>query len=83
MKNQIEIIDWAGNVLFKGSYKSKEVDRVLSVNRCKVCKDWSNHGVIDNPDECQACDNTGYKGDFEVYWVDGSRTDNVYEFINY
>lgn len=71
MKNQIVIQDWAGKILFEGHYKDKEVDEVLDANRC------------DCDDECDQCDGTGYKGDFEVYWKDESDQRNVYEFINY
>lgn len=77
MKDQIRIIDWAGNVLFEGNYKSKEVDHVLKVNACK-CK--FNDSLNDY---CKACDCTGYKGDFEVFWLDSNDERNVYEFINY
>jgi len=83
MKNHIEIIDWAGNELFKGHYKSLKVDAVLKANKCQECKDCPSIGAIDNPDECDACDNTGYEGDFDVYWLDKDETRNVYEHINY
>ena len=83
-KDQIKIVDWAGNILFQGLYWSMEVDRVLKANKCPECKDWSTFSAVpENPDECQACDNTGYEGDFEVTWVDQTREDNVYEYINY
>lgn len=32
---------------------------------------------------CWTCNDTGYWGDFEVFWEDENREDNVYEFINY
>lgn len=84
MKNQIEIIDWAGNELFKGHYKSSKVDAVLKANKCPFCRDFKPFfGAVDNPAECNACDNTGYEGDFDVYWLDKDETRNVYEHINY
>lgn len=84
MKNDnIIMIDWAGNILFEGDRRSPEVDRVLDANRCPYCEDWDLSGVIDNPDECVECENTSYIGEFEVFWEDEKRKDNVYEFINY
>lgn len=73
MKNNIIIQDWTGKILYKGSYKSKQVNKVLDANRCD-CKDT-----------CDKCDGTGYKGDFEVMWENEElhENDNVYEFINY
>jgi len=71
MKNQITIQDWAGNILFNGDYKSKQVDSVLDANRCK-CESG-----------CKKCDETGYIGDFEVYWQDRTDKRDVYELINY
>lgn len=71
MKNAIIIQDWAGNILFEGNCKSKQVDKVLDANRCN-CNS-----------ECKQCDGTGYKGDFEVRWQNENDTRNVYEFINY
>ena len=70
---QILIKCWTGRELFKGSYKDPKVDQVLDANRCQC------GGV----DECKACDNTGYIGDFEVNWVNENDKRNVYEFINY
>lgn len=71
MKNKIIIQDWAGNVLYKGHYKSNKVDKVLDTNRCSCGS------------ECKECNDTGYSGDFEVYWMDENDKRNVYEFINY
>lgn len=71
MKNQIIIQDWTGKILFEGSYKNPEVDRVLDLNRCK-CSDG-----------CIECDHSGYSGDFEIYWTDETDERNVFEFINY
>ena len=70
----IIIEDWAGKVLFKGDHNDKDVDKVLDANRCKRKE------CI--PD-CDNCDESGYSGDFSVYWVDSELTTNVYEFINY
>lgn len=75
MNNNIIIQDWAGNILFKGDYRDKEVDHVLEANQCR-CYD-------SDGEYCSSCDGTGYIGDFEVYWQDENRRDNVYEFINY
>lgn len=71
MSDEIIIRDWTGRVLFRGNFKSKEVDIVLDTNRC------------DCADGCSKCDGTGYKGDFDVNWVDESDERNVYEYINY
>lgn len=71
MNNKIIIKDWTGRILFAGNYKDKLVDKVLDANRC-TCLEG-----------CKECDDTGYRGDFEVYWQDENRKDNVYEFINY
>lgn len=72
-KNYIKITDWAGNVLFAGHYKNKEVDTVINANRCDC---GSN-------EECKKCDGTGYIGDIEIEWDDRNDERNVYEFINY
>lgn len=76
--DNIRIDDWAGNILFEGNYKDKEVDQILEANKCppKTC-------VLDFEGECENCDSTGYSGDIEVCWQDEDREDNVYEFINY
>jgi len=74
MKDHIKIVDWAGNILYQGHYKKKEVDKVLDANRCDRCG---------KSDGCVYCDDTGYIGDFSIYWVDENRNDNVYEFIYY
>ena len=73
----INIIDWAGNNLLNAEYDSKEVDKILDINRCSYCQDYD--------DGCKDCDDTGYTGDFEVSWEDESDKDgcNVYEYINY
>ena len=71
MKNEIIIQDWTGKILFQGNYKDKTVDKVLDANRCKCGSG------------CKSCDESGYSGDFEVYWTDGRDARNVYEFINY
>jgi hypothetical protein len=76
MKDQIKIVDWAGNVLFEGHYKNKKVDKILDANRC----DCSDEGA---DEECSECNGTGYSGDFEVYWSDDQDERNVYAFINY
>lgn len=76
MKNVIVIQDWAGNVLFEGNYQDKEVDQVLDANRCSKCDDFEGQ-------HCDECDDTGYSGDFEVYWKDSKDKRNVYEYINY
>lgn len=67
--------DWAGNVLFQGPCDDKQVDAVLDANRC-AC-------VADRQNECDVCNESGYSGDFSVQWEDSTRTDNVYECINY
>jgi hypothetical protein len=36
-KDKIIIQDWTGRILFEGSYKNKEVDKVLEANYCD-CK---------------------------------------------
>jgi len=73
MKNSIIIIDWAGNVLFEGNYEHKRVDEILDANRCDCSV----------PFDCPDCNDTGYKGDFEVHWKDPNDTRNVYEWISY
>lgn len=74
-KNHIVIQSWTGRILFQGHYKDKEVDKVLDANRCEC---------FEKGDFCADCDHTGYKGDFEVYWVDDDHDNgNVYECINY
>lgn len=70
----IRIDDWAGNILFIGSYDDPQVDKVLDTNRC------------DCDEGCNLCGNTGYKGDFTVEWIDPQNDlddMNVYEYINY
>lgn len=71
MKNHIQIIDWAGNILFEGHYNDPEADKVLDVNRCN-CEEG-----------CDKCDHTGYAGDFSINWLDQDDERNVYEYINY
>ena len=82
MSNDIIIKDWAGNVLYEGSYKSKKVDEVLEANKCK-CKQCRNYRKGKGDDYCANSEHTGYIGDFSISWSDENRTDNVYEFINY
>lgn len=79
-RDHIIIKDWAGNILFKGHYEDPAVNEVLEANRCKepTCLADRISGV-----PCDECNSTGYSGDFEVFWVDEDRADNVYEFINY
>jgi len=74
----IIIQDWTGRHLYIGPYDDKQVDAVLDANRCPVCED-------DCCLSCEDCSGTGYRGDFEVYWVDESdkKDCNVYEYINY
>jgi len=74
----IKIEDWTGKLLFIGPYDDPKVDQVLDANRCKACND-------NNIDElCPYCDDTGYSGDFSVFWIDDANDDlNVYEYINY
>jgi len=76
LKDQIIIKDWAGNILFEGNYKDKQVDQVLEANRCQHCQ-------IDGYEVCEVCEGTGYWGEFEVYWKDENDERNVYECINY
>lgn len=71
----IQIIDWAGTVLFEGHYEDDQVDEILEANRC-YCDNDQDGG-------CRICNDTGYSGDFEVNWLDEDDTRNVYEFINY
>lgn len=84
MNNNIIIKDWAGNILYEGDKDHPNVDKVLEANRC-----WVDHDNLPQPRtlgrsvDCTACNDTGYATDFEVYWQDASRKDNVYEFINY
>ena len=84
MNNNIIIKDWAGNILFQGPFDTKEVDKVLDTYRC-----WVNHDNLPKPRtlgrnvDCSNCNDTGYSTEFEVYWEDGRRTDNIYELINY
>lgn len=75
--DEIIISDWTGVILFEGSYKDKEVDKVLDANRC-VEKHNDN-------EVCCVCNDSGYSGDFEVYWKYRSHDmgENVYECINY
>lgn len=75
-KNIIVIEDWTGRELYKGNYKSKEIDKVLKANKCPKCTE-------EIEENCQECNGTGYSGDFEVFWEDKNDTRNVYEFINY
>lgn len=63
MKNHIIIQDWAGNILFKGHYKDKEVDQVLDANRC-ACRFENDEKDLSSQGDCLECDNTGYWGDF-------------------
>lgn len=79
VKNQIIIKDWAGNILFEGDYRSKEVDKVLEANRCKHCSTLTEKENY----YCEYCGDTGYEGDFSVMWRDNADKRNVYEFINY
>ena len=82
--NNIIIKDWAGNILFQGPYTDKDVDKVLEANRC-----WVDHDKLQKPRtlgrsvDCTNCNDTGFSTEFEVFWEDGRRTDNVYELINY
>jgi hypothetical protein len=82
----INITDWAGNNLLNAPYDSKEVDRVLDMNRCS-CESGVTYELKEFPSgsECKICDGTGYSGDFEITWEDESDKDdcNVYEYINY
>lgn len=80
--NNIIIQDWTGKILYQGSYKSKQVDKVLEANKCDICKKLIELG---DESQCHMCDGTGYAGDFEVIWENEAdhENDNVYEFINY
>lgn len=84
MNNNIIIKDWTGKILYDGDCRHPDVDKVLEANRC-----WVDHDNLPKPRtlgrnvDCTACNDTGYSGDFEVYWQDENRKDNVYEFINY
>lgn len=80
MKDEIVIQCWSGRVLFDGHYKDKQVDVVLDANRCD-CRHESE--VYHEITVCPDCDDTGYSGDFEVYWKDENDEQNVYECINY
>lgn len=82
MKNHIIIKDWIGNILFEGYKDSKVIDKILDANRCSCCLENSEKD-LSSQDECLQCDDTGYIGDFAVYWVDENDDRNVYEFINY
>lgn len=75
--NNIIMRSWTGRIMFQGDYRETDVDRVLEANRCYVC------GLIGGLDNCSKCGGSGYGGDFEVFWEDDKRQDNVYEFINY
>lgn len=75
--NNIEMIDWAGNVLFEGDYKDPQVDKVLEANRCHCEPQYADN------DDCPKCDGSGYWGDFTVWWQDKDRQDSVFDFINY
>ena len=77
MNNNIRIIDWTGNILFEGHYDDPDVEETLEANRCKECIH------ITDDSTCDACDNTGYSGDFYIEWEDPDRDDNVYEFTYY
>jgi hypothetical protein len=84
MKNKnIKIIDWAGNELFSGPYDSQQVDTVLDANRCP-CRFDHEDDLERQLNTCAECEDTGYKGDFEIHWEDSANDNlNVYEFINY
>lgn len=82
-KDIIIIKDWTGRELFKGHYKNSKVDEVLRANRCP-CRDLELSGVqLDDNEECEQCNGTGYETDFEVHWLNENDKRNVYEFINY
>lgn len=87
LADHIVMKDWAGNILYQGHYGSGEVNRVLGANRCKRCKngvfEFYQKGEKKSEHECDACNGTGYSGDFSVYWLDEKDTRNVYEYINY
>ena len=80
MKNkEIIIKDWAGNILFEGDYDDhKEVDKVLDANRCTACVNRKT-----NDKAFPVCDDTGYFGDFGIYWVDDENEGEVYDYVNY
>lgn len=69
----IKITCWSGKILFIGDYDDEEVDTILDANRC------------DCEEGCEECDNTGYKGDFQIEWIDhdDKKDCNVYEYVNY
>lgn len=80
MKDVIVIQCWSGKILYEGHYKDKQVDVVLDANRCD-CRHESE--VYHEITVCPDCDDTGYSGDFEVYWKDENDERNVCECINY
>jgi hypothetical protein len=71
-KLTIIIQDWTGRLLFSGPITdTKIINKVLDTNKCNC------------DGECDECNGTGYKGDFEVHWQDSTIKANVYEFIDY
>lgn len=83
MNNNIIIKDWTGKILYDGDSRHPDVDKVLEANRCKNDHDSIPSFMYLGGAGCWYCNDTGYSGDFEVYWQDETRRDNVYEFINY
>ena len=75
--NIIVIEDWTGKTLYAGDYRDPKVNKVLRMNQC-LCRE---EAVKD--DSCEVCDDTGYIGDFSIYWLCDTREDNVYEWIDY
>lgn len=82
MNNNIIVKDWIGNVLYEGNYNSPKVGQVFRANYCK-CKQCKAYRKGKGDDYCSDSEYTGYIGEFEIFWSDENRTDNVYEFINY
>ena len=75
-RDDIIIQCWTGKVLFEGDLNSSQVDAVLDANRCTA--------KHNDTEVCYECNDSGYSGDFEVFWKDSTRSnENVYEFINY
>jgi len=82
---QIIIQDWTGKTLFEGSYlDEKDIDKVLDANRCDC--DETMTELQHEMEVCPSCNDSGYSGDFEIYWKYPDlrdKDDNVYEYTNY
>ena len=67
----VTIIDWAGNILFKGPAKDQQFQSTLVAHRCEC---------YDDDEPCESCNHTRYN-DIEIHCEDESI--NIYECIDY